>query len=70
MFRVPVREEVPVLVPTKKVTAPFPDPFAPEVIKIQETPLVAVHEQLLEVYTFTFAYLAAAPNDKDPAETE
>jgi hypothetical protein len=52
MVSVPERAS-PVLAATLKATEPFPLPLPPEVIEIQDAPLLAVQAQLLPVDTPT-----------------
>ncbi len=58
-LKLPVRE-APVLALTEKLTVPLPVPLAPEVIVIQLSLLLAVHEQLLAVVTVTVPLPAEA----------
>lgn len=55
-----VRDEVPGLAATVRLTAPLPDPDAPDVTTIQETGLVAVQRHPVPALTLTLVDSPAA----------
>ena len=63
MVEAAVLDEAAVLAAIEQFTVPLPVPLLPEVIVIQDAPLVAVHEHPLCVVTLMLPVVAPAPTD-------